>query len=84
MDRDFDWSGDNFQMPPWNELVIYELHIGTFGRNKPKEHSDFTAAIGRLDYLRDLGVNAIEVLPAFDFDTDTSMGYNPELPKNQN
>ena len=80
VDRNFDWSGDNFQMPPWNELVIYELHIGTFGRNKPKEPSDFTAAIGRLDYLRDLGVNAIEVLPAFDFYTDTSMGYNPGLP----
>src|SRR5690349_401968 len=37
VDRNFDWSGDNFQMPPWNELVIYELHIGTFGRNKPKQ-----------------------------------------------
>jgi 1,4-alpha-glucan branching enzyme len=80
VDRNFDWSGDNFQMPPWNELVIYELHIGTFGRKRPDEKSDFTSAIGRLDYLRDLGINAIEVLPAFDFDTDTSMGYNPGLP----
>src|SRR5438132_3014866 len=30
VDRTFDWSGDHFQMPGWNELVIYELHIGTF------------------------------------------------------
>lgn len=72
VDRNFDWSGDNFQMPPWNELVIYELHIGTFGRNQPNQESDFTSAIGRLDYLKGLGINAIEVLPAFDFDTDTS------------
>jgi 1,4-alpha-glucan branching enzyme len=80
VDRNFDWSGDSFHMPAWNDLVIYELHIGTFGRNLPNQPSDFTSAIGRLDYLRDLGVNAIEVLPAFDFDTTTSMGYNPGLP----
>jgi 1,4-alpha-glucan branching enzyme len=80
VDRNFDWSGDNFQMPPWNELVIYELHIGTFGRDLPNQPSNFTSAIGRLDYLRDLGINAIEILPAFDFDTETSMGYNPGLP----
>lgn len=80
VDRNFDWSGDNFQMPPWNDLVIYELHIGTFGRNQAGQISDFNSAIVRLDYLRDLGINAIEVLPAFDFDTETSMGYNPGLP----
>lgn len=80
VDRSFDWSGDNFQMPSWNELVIYELHIGTFSRNAPNLESDFTTALGRLDYLRDLGVNAIEILPAFDFDTETSMGYNTALP----
>ena len=49
VDRNFDWPGDSFQMPPWNELVIYELHIGTFGRNLPNQASDFTSAIGRLD-----------------------------------
>lgn len=78
--RNFDWSGDNFQMPNWNELVIYELHIGTFGRNAPGQVSDFASAINRLDYLRDLGINAVEILPAFDFDTETSMGYNTGLP----
>jgi 1,4-alpha-glucan branching enzyme len=80
VDRNFDWSGDNFQMPPWNELVIYELHIGTFGRSAPGQISNFASAITRLDYLRDLGINAVEILPAFDFDTETSMGYNTALP----
>jgi 1,4-alpha-glucan branching enzyme len=80
VERSFDWSGDSFQMPNWNELVIYELHIGTFGRSAPNQISDFTSAIDRLDYLRDLGINAIEVLPAFDFETTTSMGYNTALP----
>jgi 1,4-alpha-glucan branching enzyme len=80
VDRDFDWSGDNFRMPPWNELVIYELHIGTFNKHPGTGVGTFDQAIEKLDYLARLGVNAIEVMPAFDFDTVTSMGYNTALP----
>lgn len=80
VDRNFDWSGDNFQMPGWNELVIYELHIGTFNHELGKPVGTFEEAIGKLGYLADLGINAIEVMPAFDFATTTSMGYNTALP----
>jgi len=80
VDRQFDWSGDNFQMPGWNELVIYELHIGTFNHQLGQSVGTFDEAKGKLDYLAGLGVNAIEILPAFDFATATSMGYNTALP----
>jgi 1,4-alpha-glucan branching enzyme len=80
VDRNFDWSGDGFQMPPWNQLVIYELHIGTFNRKQANQVGTFDDATGRLAYIRDLGCNAIQIMPAFDFDTTTSMGYNPGLP----
>ena len=80
VDRDFDWSGDNFRMPSWNELVLYELHIGSFNKHPGSGVGNFEQTIGRLDYLAGLGVNAIEVMPAFDFDTTTSMGYNTALP----
>jgi 1,4-alpha-glucan branching enzyme len=80
VDRDFDWSGDNFQMPGWNELVLYELHIGTFNHIAGEPVGTFDQAVGKLAYLADLGINAIELMPAFDFDTDTSMGYNTALP----
>jgi 1,4-alpha-glucan branching enzyme len=80
VDRDFDWTGDNFQMPGWNELVIYELHIGTFNHESGKPPGSLEDAIGKLDYLAGLGINAIEIMPAFDFDTSTSMGYNTALP----
>jgi 1,4-alpha-glucan branching enzyme len=51
----------NFNMPPFTEptfntMVIYELHIGTFAHT-------FKGAVQRLDYLKNLGVNAVEVLP---------------------
>jgi len=78
VDTSFAWTG-TFEMPAWNDLVIYELHIGTFNAS-PGAIGTFDDAIVRLDYLRDLGVSAIEVMPAEDFDTRTSWGYNPSLP----
>ena len=67
-------------MPNWNELLIYELHIGTFNRDSPGVQGTFDDAKGRLNYIAGLGFNAIEIMPAFDFDSTTSMGYNPALP----
>jgi len=77
VDPSFAWAGD-FTMPPWNELVVYELHIGTFNA-RPGAIGTFDEAIARLDVLRDLGVNAVEIMPTEDFDTETSWGYNPAL-----
>jgi 1,4-alpha-glucan branching enzyme len=76
-DGTFVWTGQ-FKMPKWNEMVLYELHIGTFNV-QPGAVGTFDEAIGRLNYLRDLGINAIEIMPAEDFDTETSWGYNPAL-----
>ncbi len=68
-----------FQMPPWNELVIYELHIGTF--NAKDEHvGTFDTAIEQLPYLKALGINAVEVMPIAEFAGDYSWGYNPAHP----
>ena len=77
-DPSFNWRATNFRMPGWNELVIYELHVGTFN-DEPGDASGFQELINRLDYLRDLGVNAVELMPCQDFDTQSSMGYNPSL-----
>ncbi|KAK4958217.1 hypothetical protein LTR10_004643 [Elasticomyces elasticus] len=77
-DPAFDWGDHRFHMPNWNELVIYELHIGTFN-NIDGESGDFDDAMKKLDHLVELGVNAIEVMPAQEFETTTSMGYNPNL-----
>jgi 1,4-alpha-glucan branching enzyme len=45
-----------FAVPSFNTMVIYELHIGTFNNN-------FAGAVAKLDYLQQLGINAVEVLP---------------------
>ena len=79
-DPAFDWSGDTFRMPPHNELVIYELHIGTFQRPSPGEPGTFDHAIAGLDHLVELGINAVEVMPITEFAGHLSWGYNPALP----
>lgn len=80
VDRRFDWGTDAFQMPPWNELLIYELHVGTFAKEAAGAVATLADAMRRLEHVAGLGFNAVEVLPAFDFETETSMGYNPALP----
>ncbi|KAJ9641041.1 hypothetical protein H2199_005709 [Coniosporium tulheliwenetii] len=77
-DPTFDWGSSPFHMPSWNELVIYEMHVGTFN-NIEGRAGEFDEAVQKLDHLVELGVNAIEVMPAHDFETKTSMGYNPSL-----
>ncbi len=53
---DPNFSMPAFTEPTFNAMVIYELHIGTFGNT-------FAGAVQKLDYLKNLGINAVEVLP---------------------
>jgi len=71
-------KGEGFKPPPLNEMVIYELHIGTFGKQGAESGpGDLEGAIGRLSYLKDLGINAVEVMPLAEFAGGYSWGYNP-------
>jgi 1,4-alpha-glucan branching enzyme len=78
-DPQFIWQSQGYSTPPWNELVIYELHVGSFQFDPGSRNGrgDFSTVIGKLDYLKDLGINAIQLLPADEFPGDYSMGYNP-------
>jgi len=76
----FDWEDENFQMSAWNELVIYELHVGTFNRKKPDTVGTFADVIEKLPYLKELGINCIELLPVTEFAGGISWGYNPAHP----
>ncbi|MBP7002904.1 alpha-amylase family glycosyl hydrolase [Amaricoccus sp.] len=67
---------DDFRRPPWNRLVIYEMHVGTFAREGDAP-ATFEDAASRLGHLRRLGVNAVQVMPAAEFAGDVSWGYNP-------
>ena len=69
-----------FHMPGWHDLVLYELHVGTFNDRPGGEPGRFRTAAEKLPYLAALGVNAVEVMPAAEFAADYSWGYNPANP----
>ena len=75
----FDWGVEQFQIPAWHEMVVYEMHVGTFNCTESGKPGSFVSAMAKLDYLQDLGVNAIEVMPAMEFRGSFSWGYNPAL-----
>lgn len=76
-DPHFDWGGDEFHLPAVNELVIYEMHLGTFHDREDGHKDKFAAAVQKLDHLQRLGVNVIEVMPLAEFAGGLSWGYNP-------
>ncbi len=73
----FDWEGDSFTRPSQNELVIYEMHIGTFNRTDEDTVGTFADAIAKFNHLKGLGINAIQIMPIAEFAGDLSWGYNP-------
>ena len=71
----FDWPDEEWRGRPWEEAAIYELHIGSF-----TTAGDFNGAIERLDYLVELGVTALEIMPVSDFPGARNWGYDGVLP----
>jgi len=73
----FDWAGDDSSLLHVNELVIYEMHLGTFHDKEDGKTDKFEEAVQKLDHLQRLGVNVIEVMPLAQFAGELSWGYNP-------
>jgi 1,4-alpha-glucan branching enzyme len=76
----FGWGDDTCTIAPWNELVIYEMHIGTFNVKERGRTGTFESAVEKVPYLKELGINAVEVMPIMEFSGDFSWGYNPSHP----
>ncbi len=71
------WQHDDKPLPANHELVIYELHVADFsgGEEDPYERGKFKHVIEKLDYLSELGINAIELMPVNEYPGDYSWGY---------
>jgi maltooligosyltrehalose trehalohydrolase len=68
---DFEWSDAGFVPAALPRMVIYELHVGTFS-----EEGTFDGALGHLDHLVELGVNAVEIMPVAQFPGRRNWGYD--------
>ena len=73
--RPYEWHNENWRGRPWQEAVVYELHVGTF-----TPEGTFAEAEKKLDYLADLGVTAVEIMPVSSFPGNRNWGYDGVLP----
>jgi malto-oligosyltrehalose trehalohydrolase len=71
----FEWTDNEWRGRPWNEAVVYELHVGTF-----TPEGSFAAAIDKLDHLARAGVTVLEIMPVADFAGSRNWGYDGVLP----
>lgn len=77
----YDWQVENFEIPDHNNLIIYELLFRDFTGTEGASSGNGTVALAleKIDYLKELGVNAIELLPIMEFNGNQSWGYNPNF-----
>jgi 1,4-alpha-glucan branching enzyme len=71
----YNWQHDDRPLPPNEQLIIYELHVSDFNGGAADQPGTFIGLIDRLDYLAELGVNAIELMPVNEFPGHHSWGY---------
>lgn len=71
----FNWEDRNWKGIALSEMIIYELHVGTFTPD-----GTFSAIISRLTELTDLGINAIEIMPVAQFPGSRNWGYDGTFP----
>ncbi len=80
---EFPWHDGGFRPPAFHDLVLYQLHVGAFyatdahGADVRRERPGrFLDLLFRLEYLAELGVNAVQLLPIQEFSSTRSLGYN--------
>ena len=72
----YPWQDWSWRTPSFNDLVIYQFHVGTFfGPDRERRVAKFLDVLNRIEYLEDLGVNAIEPLPIVESNSPRSLGY---------
>ena len=69
---EYNWKIKDYNVADKNDIVIYELHLRDFSATH-----DLSGAEEKLDYLENLGINAIELMPVQEFDGNNSWGYDP-------
>jgi isoamylase len=84
-DKSFDWEGDMPLQLPQEDLVVYEMHVRGFTRDpssKVKHPGTFSGIIEKIPYLKQLGINSVELLPIQEFDESEYTRINPKTLEN--
>ena len=80
--RTYPWHDSAWRPPPFEDVIIYQLHVGVFwavderGADRRRAYGRFLDVLERIVYLRDLGVTTIQLLPIQEYDQDFGLGYS--------
>ena len=80
--QEFDWEEDDFPEVPKRKMVMYKLHTRGFsmdGGAKGKKRGTFAAIADKLDYLKELGVTTVELMPVYEFE-EILLEERPAMP----
>jgi len=72
----YPWHDAAFVTPDFSNMIIYQLHVGTYAPATPGAASTFLDVIGKIEYLVALGINVLQPLPIDELETSPSLGYN--------
>jgi maltooligosyltrehalose trehalohydrolase len=73
--QSYEWSDNSWTGRPWEETVLYEVHVGT-----ATPEGTYSGLMNKLESLRDLGITAIELMPIAEFPGQRNWGYDGVLP----
>jgi 1,4-alpha-glucan branching enzyme len=82
----YPWHDGAFVTPDFSNMVVYQLHVGTYSPAAPGAASTFLDVVDKIPYLAALGINVLQPLPVDELETSPSLGYNgsdyfsPDLP----
>ncbi|KAE8653176.1 isoamylase 1, chloroplastic [Cucumis sativus] len=80
--KDFDWEGDLPVQHAQKDLIIYEMHVRGFTRHESSQSEfpgTYLGLVEKLDYLKELGINCIELMPCHEFNELEYFSYNSVL-----
>lgn len=80
INNDYDWENDQFPRIPSKDLIIYEMHVRGFTQDpssKVQHPGTFAGITEKIPYFKSLGVNALEILPLFEFNECENLLINP-------
>jgi len=72
----YPWHDASFVTPDFSNMIVYQLHIGTYAITQPGIASTYLDMIGKIPYLVALGINVLQPLPVDEVETDPSLGYD--------
>ena len=75
-DSAYPWHDNQFVTPDFSNMIVYQLHVGTYAPPAAGAASTFLDVVGRIRYMAQLGINVLQLLPIDEFETDPSLGYD--------